>query len=350
MKKIMHFVSCVMCVIILLVSLSAGAYAFYEPNIEDLTDTKIVDCGLTQVSSIDSRNMYRIKNIRSKTSQEKSQELFDSLGYEYNIDNPVITDIASRMDDIVDVVSQKQIIEVSPDGNQRIITQSEYEKIVKEEAETAHSSSNRTNRYSHEGEYTSPNGYMQQGITAFYLGDKEGLYRIIGLCLWLKTPVTRGVDAVSLGSGDIIVWDNYPDGEYYGGALYTETTIINGSVRKQDICVDMPNPPMLGSTQNGFYYTWRLPIDTASNNGTVASVTYKNLRFVMAGNCYVQDYDDHTQRLYVKLRYSHSQVKVAIENSFSPIGSDSVFAVSAAIKIFMKDYVSSLSWDYNSEF
>jgi hypothetical protein len=262
--------------------LSAGAYAFYEPDIKDLTDTKIVDCGLTQVSSIDSRNMYRIKNIRSKTSQEKSQELFDSLGYEYNIDNPVITDIASRMDDIVDVVSQKQIIEVSPDGNQRIITQSEYEKIVKEETEIAQSSSNRTNRYSHEDEYTSSNGYMQQGITAFYLGDKEGLYRIIGLCLWLKTPVTRGVDAVSLGSGDIIVWDNYPDGEYYGGALYTETTIINGSVRKQDICVDMPNPPMLGSTQNGFYYTWRLPIDTASNNGTVASVTYTNLRFVMA--------------------------------------------------------------------
>lgn len=34
----------------------------------------------------------------------------------------------------------------------------------------------------------------------------------------------------------------------------------------------------------------------------------------------------------------------------SPIGTDSVFSVSAVIKIFVKDYVSSLSWDYNSEF
>lgn len=350
MKKFVHFISCIMCVIILLTSLSAGAYAFYEPDIEDLTDTKIVDCGLTQVSSIDSRNMYRIKNIRSKTSQEKSQELFDSLGYEYNINSPVITDIANRMDDIVDVVSKKQIIEVSPDGNQRVITPSEYEKIAKEEAEMAQSSSNKANKYPHEGEYTSSNGYMQQGITAFYLGDQEGLYRIIGACVWLKTPVTRGVDVVSLGSGDIIVWDNYPDGEYYGGASYTETTIINGSVRKQDVWVDMSNPPLLGSTQNGFYYTWRLPIDTASNNGTVASVTYTNLQFIMAGNCYVQDYDDHTQRLYVKLRYAHSQLGLTIEGSFSPIGSDNVFSVSAIVKATVKDYVSSLSWDYSSEF
>ena len=200
MKKIMHFVSCVMCVIILLVSLNRRRICLYEPNIEDLTDTKIVDLVSPKFRLLTVEICIELKTFVQKTSQEKSQELFDSLGYEYNIDNPVITDIASRMDDIVDVVSQKQIIEVSPDGNQRIITQSEYEKIVKEEAETAHSSSNRTNRYSHEGEYTSPNGYMQQGITAFYLGDKEGLYRIIGLCLWLKTPVTRGVDAVSLGS------------------------------------------------------------------------------------------------------------------------------------------------------
>lgn len=350
MKKFAKFVSFVMCIALLCASMSVGAYAFYEPNIDDLVVTGVVDGGLTQVSSISNRNMSRIQNINSKSDEEKAMELLNSIGFECDIDSPAVADIAKRIDKIKSVKSQQQIIEVSPDGNQRIITQHEYEKIVKEESEAVQSSSSRTIRYPHNSEYTSSNGYMQQEITAFYLGDQEGLYRIIGACRWLKTPITRSVDAFSLGSGDIIVWDNYPDGDYYGAVTYTETTIINGSVSTQDVGVEITDPPTLGSTQNGFYYTWRLPVDSSSDNGLVFSVTYTNFQFIIAGNCFVQDYDDHTQQLCVKLRYSHSQANVAIENSFSPIGTDSVFSVSAVIKIFVKDYVSSLSWDYNSEF
>lgn len=350
MKKFVRFISCVMCVLILLTSLSAGAYAFYEPDIEDLIDTKTVDFGLTQVASVSNRNMSRIKNIRSKTPQEKAKELLDSLGYEYDINSPVVDDIASRLDDIVNVVDQKQIIEVSTDGSQRIITQAEYEKIVETESEESQSSSSRASKYPHKNETTSSNGYMEQNIMAFYLGDKEGLYRIMAGCIWLITPVTRGVDAISLGSGDILVWENYSDGDYYSFVTYTETKITNGSVTTKEIAEDMSDPPMFGSTNNGFYYTWQLPIDAASSDGAAFSVAFTNLQILLAGNCRVQDYDDHTQQLYVKLRYSHSQIKAAINSSFSPTSTDSVFSTSMFVKPFMKEYVSSISWDYNSEF
>lgn len=346
MKKFAKFVSFVMCIALLCASMSIGAYAFYEPNIDDLVVTGVVDGGLTHVSSISSRNMSRIQNINSKSDEEKAMELLNSIGFECDIDSPAVADIAKRIDKIKSVKSQQQIIEMSDSGTQRIITEEEYTEIEKK---SSNSSSN-VARTAHQGSSTSSNGYMQQTIMAFYLGDPEGLYRILGGCVWLKEPLVRQVDAVSLGAADsIFVWENNKDADFYGAQTYVQTYSSGTTFSKTDIIDEAKNPPEIAE-ENGFFYTWRLPVNDAGIDAST-SIIYSEFQYLIAGNCRVQDYDDHTQMLSIKIRYAHAQLTPTFDISYSISPSEDVFAITGFFpSINVKNYYARLSWDYASEF
>lgn len=335
--------------VILVGTLSVGACAFSEPEIQDLVEINMASGGLTKQATIDARSMEKIKNdINSMSDVEKTVEILDCIGVELDRENPMVMDLSKNLYNIVSIRSEKQIIEISPNGSQRIITEREYKDIEeKSDQEVFAVRTNATTSHDHTSE--SQNGYMEQTISAIYYSSPEGTYRIIAVSEWLKEPLCRGNDAMSLSSTEF-TWENDNSENYMALAVYTCSYFDSETKygKTETIYEEINKRPQTGA-ENGFYYTWNLPNDFYAASGSYRN--YTNLKFVIAGNCRVNYYNNHNHMLNVKLRYAHVQLALETNWEFSlGVDGEGVFAVNWAVNNATKYYYTSMGWDYASEF
>lgn len=87
------------------------------------------------------------------------------------------------------------------------------------------------------------------------------------------------------------------------------------------------------------------------SGGLTKQANYTNLKFVIAGNCRVNYYNNHNHMLNVKLRYAHVQLALETNWEFSlDADGEGVFAVNVVVDRATKYYYTSMGWDYASEF
>lgn len=350
MKKILLKISSVLLALILLcVPLSISASAITEPNIVNLVVVENIDGGLVKCGKIDATAMNKIRNnVHSISAREKIVEIFKAIDVDVTTDNPIVIDLSQKIDTFDSMKSNTQILEISENGSERIISKNEYHRIEQQEQRqdliSLYSSDPDSN---HSNKETSKNGYMELTLVTYFLRNQKGRYCAIGICKWLKAPLFRSVDAVSIGS-DCVSWDQKED-SYVGVSLYTETETIGNSINTREVTNNLGIRGV--DIKNGFFYTWKLPKDTVVS-GTNNSLTYKNLRIMISGYANVRKYNIHEQWIDMKLRYSHIQGKISTDSTFSllDVGSPDVFKISFSFSLAHKNYYCPLKWDYSTEF
>lgn len=168
------------------------------------------------------------------------------------------------------------------------------------------------------GTITSENGYMQLGIWVAELKGtpRKGDFLIIGTCGWLKTPLTRKADAISLAIDDF-TWDQIIEGDnedvFSLTFQYTRRWADNLSMSnaQSQMMEETAHEKAAQVGTNGIYFSWDLPNDYHSTQG---SYEYRDMVFLISGKGCLR-YPTLPQDFSVYLRYAHLQY--ALTNSVS---------------------------------
>lgn len=168
------------------------------------------------------------------------------------------------------------------------------------------------------GEFTSSNQYMEMALIAVDQSTKAspGEYMIFGIAHWLKTPLTRKEDALSLGI-NYFSWkgktnQNLGDMQSmleYQHTFDSRTTGIHQvTTRSQN---KNGRDALIG--KEGFYFTWDLPKDWWGVNETIQC---SDFAFAIVGVGNVLNADKRNP-FTITLRYIHTQYKLAGKIEFT---------------------------------
>lgn len=169
------------------------------------------------------------------------------------------------------------------------------------------------------GEFTSSNQYMEMALIAVdqSTAASPGEYMLLGIAHWLKTPLTRKTDALTISATNFS-WspitnqdlDNY--GSYF---QYDEEIYVFGSrqtiSQTKEFQKNAKEAHM--DISKGFYFNWDLPKIYPS---TQQSVKHSNLAFMIMGIGNFYDYDQN-KPFNVQVMYTHIQTHLTGDITFS---------------------------------
>lgn len=367
MSKLKIIISLLLTVL-LLFSFSSVTFA-YEYGVPDLTTMiKTEKHGNRESRFISGRDVNRIRiskcsKYKNKSDKEKLKEIFTALELDVSTqkfdkisENLSLSDIENISTDTIYIKTDDNGVQTEVDKEEALKAAAE-EEIAYSAAPAVAAASDTRPTISHSKPYPekSPDGYMEQQITAIYtpnyhgVGTTPGRYVIWGDCKWLTTPsrFQRGEDVISLFANDEFDWKNKgADGisnymllASYDRCYYDEKTGITTSVEPDGDFYEEDKAVV--SVSDGVYFKYDLP-----NNGVIGPMFCRNFEFTIIGICNVHNYDDTTQFLSMGLRYIHMKntASASVSVSWKSAG---VSVSSYHMPIY---YDVSHSWDYKTDF
>lgn len=355
MKAITKALCSIFLTAILLTSFPATvfAYEYGEINISDMVNTRYTDS--TTISIIYENDIRRIRNSNAKTyklksDEEKFKEIFKALGIEFNEAQRSALLSKVSLYDIGTIQTVTKYIEIDTNGNETLLDKA----TALERANQAATAATQNSSHSSNSE-TSKNGYMKQQISVIHtpnyngFGTTKGRYVMYGSCEWLKMPIFRKKDCISLSSTDFR-WKNKGDDGISNYQLlvgYDVTTYMrNGSTETHSALEDFGESAAYLDTTKGVYFEYDLPNDAAN---TQQSVTFSKLVFCIIAVGRVQNWGNAEQDVGVNLRYIHIQTTLETDISFDWLA-DSHFVISTKATTIKKPYDFSYSWEYYSDY
>ncbi len=217
----MKVLSIISCFIVMLSCFSIVANA-YEPDVIASTIITATD-GISEKKEINATGMEKIKADDSLSTQNKVVKIFEELGIDNIERSDIYTELISDFDYINSIVTVKNYYETdSISGDIRKISKTEcLNKIEKSQSPNSRSTVSE--------ETTSDNGYMSIATSAISKTNESlGTYDFIAAYEWLKTPITRSKDAISMASNGI-TWLSGQSNNYYSAHfMYNETVYSDG--------------------------------------------------------------------------------------------------------------------------
>ncbi len=341
-------ISILCCVLFAFLSSSLPVFASTSYDVDDFANVIYVDN--EEIVILDSKSIDNISRKMIRLSdQEKADIIFESFNIELLKATKQYNDLVNHFDDIRSINVSTAYIRVDKHGNQTIISKEECMKAV--EYEKTLQKTNSTSDGWEDSETESSNGYMMQRIIAIYTGDPKGTYSVFCISKWLKTPLVRVVDAMSVSSREMKWSENVED--YSGLAVYEKTTRNhngnNITENTEPIYIDLKKP-LYYNTNKGFAYEWDLPSNTSYvSGGYGVSYSYAEFGTIIAGKCNVIDYNNHNQMISLDYRYLHVQVSVDPEKIIYDIVVENkkwYISLIDNMSLIQKNYDYSHAWDY----
>lgn len=302
-------------------------------KIED--NIKVTYIGNDEVKEVNFSDIKNNFEIVFLSKEEKIMYIFEKL----NIDNieysGMFAELVEDFDYLENIISSTAYYEIdNSDGTSRQISKSECLSKASGESRSSLSIDETT---------VSGNGYMSISTSAIAKTNEElGTYSVLSTFTWLRNPLTRSTDAVSLAS-DIITWYAASQ-DCYSGAIVAN--VVDGSSEVSQYIETKNSPDYIYSS--GFYFSFDLPNDIISLTNPYA---YHNISMIISGKGRVSDYDDATLQLSLSARYAHVQIANLFAVSFSWGMLDNSLGVTIDDgAIIDKYYYNYLSWDYIDHF
>ncbi len=308
-------------------------FAISVEPVEDLIKTSY--SGKSEIKEITAINMQKISNNQFVADDIKIKQIFNEIGVKNIEYSAIFNELVSEIDYIGAVISSSSYYELNDnDGTIRQIDKAECVSKVEQSAMPMNSSVG--------GETVSDNGYMVITTSAVAkTNEAVGTYSVIAYYEWLKLPITRSIDAVSVAS-DNITWD-MGNSTNYSAVMIAPYTYWDGITTTENVYSVTKSSPE-GIYSNGYYYSFDLPNNTVA---TTRSLVYDGISMIVTGKGRVDDYDDGTQMLWINAKYAHVQIKSLFTIEFGwEIGSYPGVTISQGA-ITEKEYHNYLCWDYS---
>lgn len=367
MERIRHAIAFLI-VIAMLSAFTLPTYAFFQNTycVSDLLKEKTVDG--KRVMHLDGTDMHLLKaSTAYAADSEKIAEIFCALGYTDSVIDQLEKNLSiNSLDEIQSIQSTTSFIKENYLTNQQFVLS---EKECLQELSQLESgnddiiyyaaSQNKSHENTPIADFT---GYMKITISAIHTpnyGGKNtvGRYMFLVGCEWLRMPITRIQDCISL-SGMAFTWPGkVVDGveNYMLVSSYTMTSRdgTTGVTSNTPILKEKGASAANMNENIGVYYKVDMPPMGWASNGSF--VTYKDFSVVLMATARILDYNNRYQEPGVVVNYSH--VRAAIKTDFT-IGwhqdskEDKGFKAKIAVSLTTKtvNYSDALSWDYASDF
>lgn len=351
MKRLVRKSICMLgCILFICLPLSVPVFAVEAYDVDSFANVTFVNN--TERITLNQKSMDTMsRKMINLTTEEK----VDAVLERFNINNlhgtSYYRELVNNFNEIGAVTGSIAYMKVDEVGNQTVM--SERDCLAAIEAENTLRKTV-TDSYA-DDEKISSNGYMKQTIMAiYYRNAPKGKYLIVCGSEWLKLPIIRIKDAMSVSSREMH-WDT-TSGTYGCIASYEETatTYTNGFVSNKTTKqieneltqLEAPN------TYKGFRCEWILPTNKSYvSAGNGVSYTYSKLATVMVSHARVINYDNNKQLLAVDYRYLHMQPNLNIKEIIFSWAQDSEnkwLVVAKNSSLIQKNYDFCLSWDYNN--
>ena len=336
----MKILSIICCFVIILSCFSITALA-YEPNIILSAITTSTD-GISEKKEINATGMKRIKADDSLSTQNKVVKIFDELGIDNIEHSDIYAELVSDFDYINSIVTVKNYYETdSITGDTRKISKTEcLNKIEKSQSANSRSSVSE--------EKLSDNGYMSIATTAISKANEAlGTYNFIATYDWLKTPITRSTDAISMASNGI-TWLSGQSNNYYSALFMYNETVYSNSVQTTTTITESKSYPESFEI-DGFYFSFDLPNNITAIGGD-SGVRYDGFFMMLTAKGRVTNYANPNQMLNVNTKYAHVQIKSLLSVSFSWTLADDPGVTISQGSLAENYYSNYLSWDYSEHY
>lgn len=352
MKKTLQKAICILsCILFSLLPLSVTAFATESYDIDSFANVTCVDN--VEKIEISETSLNKMSRRMINLSDE---EKVDAILEQFNVKNLKGTkhynELVNDFDEIGTINGSIAYMKVDEAGNQTIMSKKDCLAAV--EAENSQQKLS-TGSVIDSNSQKSKNGYLMQVIIVVYLkNEPKGTYFVLCSSEWLKLPVFRSKDAISVSSREM-KWDTSTLENFEGYCGYDKTTTIydNNIITYRntesiaEVPMQMPENP---NANEGFYYTWNLPNDyttVVAGNGVTCS--YSNLVATVIGKARVQNYGNTSQMLSVDYRYLHIQGGINLKDLvFDMVFEKSKWyvAVIKNLTVVKKEYDFAHSWDY----
>lgn len=368
MKKIIKSLICLILALIIISSFSTSVFAYEYGPFDVKSLIKVEKKGNTEIYSISSENINRIKNSKSKkfkniSDEEKLNCIFEALGFDIEAQQQKIIYKNLSLAQIGSIEIEKTYVKVGANGSQEVISKNEAFAAAKTKNETLESinpvaysgvmvasDTGPTASHGNEQPIVDPNNYMEQAITVIYTpnyngpGTTPGRYAVMAGFDWLTSPFARKTDCMGLYTDQFNWVDRIPgeDSNYvflasYYKYLYDENGNI---VSSEEIVADLYEDDAIISNAYGFCFKYNLP-----NN--FLQMRYSGFTFLVFGVCRVKNYAVPKQSLSISSEYVHVKSSLSVSPSFSigPVGI-SVSGISTQKTIFSGSH----EWDYDKDY
>lgn len=355
-------------VIAMLGAFTLPTYAFFQNTycVSDLLKEKTVDG--KRVMHLDGTDIHLLKaSTAYATDAEKIAEIFHALGYADSVIDQLTENSAiNSLDEIQSIQSTTSFLKENYLTNQQFVL-SETECLqelsqlepVNDDTIYYATSKNQTHENTPVADAT---GYMKITISAIHTpnyGGKNtvGRYMFLVGCEWLRMPITRIQDCISL-SGTAFTWPGkVVDGveNYMLVSSYTMTSRdgTTGVTSNTPVLKEKGASAANMNANIGVYYKVDMPPMGWASNGNF--VTYKDFNVALMATARLFDYNKRNQEPGVVVNYSH--VRAAIKTDFT-IGwhqdskDDKGLKAKIAVSLTTKtvNYSDALSWDYALDF
>lgn len=334
---------------------SVFAYEYGEPNLDVMIQVEKV--GEKEISFISAEDINRIRvsksrAYRNKTDEERLEEIFVALKMGFNEQQLEEALKLVKITDIGAIRTSTVYLEVDEYGNQKQISEEEALVLSSVNNETQRSSETGTNgSYSMPEPIDSKDGYMRQTFSAIYTphyggtNAMVGRYVILGVCQWLKNPIWRMVDAISIG-GDDFRWRKFHDdiSNYNLYLTYEKVDFFNNgdtsTITTNTVEYDEDDANI--DAYKGVYFSFQLPTNGANQDG---SITCNDISCLITAIARVQDYNNSNQDIGISMRYAHTYFTLTTSISFEWL-SDDPLVISTTPTVVSKYYDCSDGWDY----
>ena len=336
----MKILSIICCFVIILSCFSITALA-YEPNVILSATTTSTD-GISEKKEINATGMEKIKADTTLSTQNKVVEIFEELGIDNIERSGIYAELVTDFDYINSIVTIKNYYETdSISGDTRKISKTEcLNKIEKSQSAKSRSSISE--------ETTSDNGYMSIATTAISKSNEAvGTYNFIASFEWLKTPLTRSTDAISMASNGITWLSGESNNYYSANFMYNETVYSDGTQTTTTITESKSYPESFET--NGFYFSFNLPNNITSIGGD-AGIRYDGFFMMVTAKGRVTNYSNANQMLNINTKYAHVQIKSLASVSFSWTLGDAPGVSISKGSLAEKYYNNYLAWDYSDHY
>lgn len=310
----MKIISILCCVLFAFLPLSIPAFALelYD-DVDDFA--KIINIDNVEKIVLDSESLDNMsRKMKRLSDREKVDMLLERFDMELFQSTKQYNEMIDNFDDIESISASMAYIKVDEYGNQTVISKEECLKALKSESVLQRAGS--ISDIFETVERESSNGYMLQTIMAIYdRKEPKGTYGITCSSKWLKTPMVRTVDAMSISSRELKWSKNIED--YAGLAGYDRTTRThNGNSiteKTEQVLVELKEP-LYYDEEKGVAYKWYLPVNTSYvSGGYGVSNSYSEFGTIITGKARVKDYNKNNQMISVDYRYLHVQMKIDID-------------------------------------
>ncbi|MGN0539124.1 MAG: hypothetical protein ACI4KI_04640 [Candidatus Fimenecus sp.] len=368
MKRIIKSLICLILALIILSSFSTSVFAYEYGSFDVKSLIKVEKKGNTEICSISSENINRIKNSKSKrfkniSDEEKLNCIFEALGFDIGAQQQKTIYKKLSLAQIESIEIKKIYVKVSENGNREVISKNEAIAAAQAKNESlesispvasfgvmAASDTGPTASHGNEQPIIDPENYMEQSISVIYTpnyngpGTTPGRYFVMAGFNWLTPPSKRHADCMGMYSNQFNWVDRIPgeDSNYgFFVSFYKYVYDGNGNIASvEEIADELDEDNATISNPYGFCFEYNL-----KNN--FLQIRYDGFNFLIFGVCRVIDYNNVYQSLSMSSEYIHINSLVSISPSFS-VGPVGISISSNSTKT--QKFTGSHEWDYYNDY